>query len=134
MRMFRKISGRIETIVGEGTEFKGELSAGNAVRIDGCLEGDVRADCVIVGENGRISGNIRAREVIVGGKVEGNIEASVFAELKTKAVVRGEIRALRLVVSEGAVFDGRSYMAAGEEAEDERGGRVIAMPPPASPS
>ncbi|HQT98472.1 MAG TPA: polymer-forming cytoskeletal protein, partial [Thermodesulfobacteriota bacterium] len=88
----------------------GKVSVKGTIRIDGILEGDVQADWVIVGETGKILGNTRTRGMVVGGSVEGNIDATEAVELKEKATMVGEIRAPKLGISEGAVFDGRARM------------------------
>lgn len=109
--MFGKESKKLETIIGSGTRVAGKLCVDGTVRIDGLLEGDIEAGWVVVGETGKIRGNTRTRGMVVGGELEGNIDAAEIVELKEKARVTGEIRAPRLSVSEGAVFDGRSRMA-----------------------
>lgn len=108
--MFGKESRKLETIVGKGTCVAGEVRVSGTLRIDGFVEGDVQADWVVVGENGKIRGNTRTRGMVVGGGVEGNIEASETVELKVHAVMVGEIRAPKLAVSEGAIFDGVTRM------------------------
>jgi len=108
--MFGKGSRKLETIVGDGTRIAGQVSVKGTIRIDGIVEGDVHADWVVVGETGKILGNTRARGVVVGGSVEGNIDAAETVELMRKALMAGEIRTPKLAVSEGAVFDGRSRM------------------------
>jgi cytoskeletal protein CcmA (bactofilin family) len=86
------------------------VSVKGTIRVDGIVEGDVQADWVIVGETGKILGNTRTRGMVVGGSVEGNIEATESAELREKARMVGEIHAPKLGISEGAVFDGRARM------------------------
>ncbi|MDA8178211.1 MAG: bactofilin family protein [Desulfobacteria bacterium] len=108
--MFGKGSRKMETIVGNDTRIAGKVSVKGTIRIDGILEGDVQADWVIVGETGKILGNTRTRGMVVGGSVEGNIDATEAVELKEKATMVGEIRAPKLGISEGAVFDGRARM------------------------
>jgi len=108
--MFGKGSRKLETFIGDGTRVAGQVSVKGTIRIDGFLEGDVHADWVVVGGTGKILGNIRSRGVVVGGSVEGNIEAAETVELMGKAAMTGEIRSPKLAVSEGAVFDGRSRM------------------------
>ena len=121
--MFGKTSKKLQTIIGEESEFKGELNVKDTVRIDGFLEGNVRADWVIIGESGRITGNIDARGAVVGGTVEGNIDAGEIVELKQKSRVVGEIRTLRLAIAEGAMFEGLSRRKEGKGA-DAAGGNV----------
>lgn len=127
--MFGKGSRKLETIVGSGTRIAGKMCVDGTVRIDGLLEGDLEADWVVVGETGKIRGNSRARGMVVGGEVEGNVDAAEILELKEKARVTGEIRAPRLTVSEGAVFDGRSRMADEAESAGEQEGNVRPLIP-----
>jgi len=127
--MFGKGSRKLETIVGDGTRVAGQVSVKGTIRIDGILEGDVDADWVVVGETGKILGNIRSRGVVVGGSVEGNIDASETLELMGKATMAGEIRAPKLAVSEGAVFDGRSRMKGDAGLSEARDGNVMTLIP-----
>jgi cytoskeletal protein CcmA (bactofilin family) len=108
--MFGKGSPKLETIVGDGTCIEGKVSVKGTIRVDGIVEGDVQADWVVVGETGKIRGNTRTRGMVVGGSVEGNIDATETVELREKATMAGEIHAPKLGVSEGAVFDGRARM------------------------
>ena len=113
--MFGKGSQRLETIVGVDTRLAGKVSVKGTIRVDGFVEGDVQADWVVVGETGKILGNTCARGMVVGGSVEGNIEATESVELKEKATMIGEIHAPKLGISEGAVFDGCARMKSGAE-------------------
>lgn len=108
--MFGKSPKRMETIIGMESTVRGELTIAGTVRVDGTIEGDIAADFVVVGETGRIQGNIRSRGTVVGGRVDGNIDSSETVELKHSARVFGEIRTAKLVMSEGALFDGLSCM------------------------
>jgi cytoskeletal protein CcmA (bactofilin family) len=108
--MFGKGSQKLETIVGDGTRIAGKMSVKGTIRVDGIVEGDVEADWVVVGETGKIRGNTRTRGMVVGGSVEGNIEATETVELREKATMVGEIQTPKLGVSEGAAFDGRARM------------------------
>jgi cytoskeletal protein CcmA (bactofilin family) len=110
MSVFGKGSRELETIVGDGTRIAGELGVKGTVRIDGIVEGNVDADWIVVGESGRILGNARARGIVVGGTVEGNLHAAESVELAGKSSVSGEIVTPKLSIAEGAVFDGQSRM------------------------
>ena len=127
--MFGMGSRKLETIVGDGTRVAGQVSVKGTIRVDGIVEGDVHADWVIVGETGKIVGNTRSRGVVVGGSVEGNIEATETVELMGKASMAGEIRAPKLAVSEGAVFDGRSRMKCEPGLSETREGKVRTLVP-----
>jgi cytoskeletal protein CcmA (bactofilin family) len=127
--MFGKRSHKLETIVGEGTRILGQVSVKGTIRVDGILEGDVQADWVVVGETGKILGNIRSRGVVVGGSVEGNIEAVETMELMGNAAMTGEIRTPKLAISEGAVFDGRSRMKDETGFPEAQDGKVMTLIP-----
>ena len=127
--MFGKGSQKLETIVGDGTRVAGQVSAKGTIRIDGILEGDVDADWVVVGETGKILGNIRSRGVVVGGSVAGNIEAAETVELMRGAKMTGEIRAPKLSVSEGAFFEGRSRMKGEAGLSGAQDGSVMTLIP-----
>jgi len=127
--MFGKGSRKLETIVGNDTRIAGKVSVKGTIRVDGIVEGDVEADWVIVGETGKILGNTRARGMVVGGSVEGNIEATETVELREKATMVGEIHAPKLAISEGAVFDGRARMKSDGESAGAQEGNVRALIP-----
>ena len=113
--MFGNGSRKLETIVGDGTRIVGKVSVKGTIRVDGIVEGDIQADWVVVGETGMIRGNTCTRGIVVGGSVQGNIDATEMVELKEKATMVGEIHAPKLGVSEGAVFDGRARMKSDAE-------------------
>ncbi len=125
--MFWKSSKKLETIIGEDSEFKGELTVKDTIRVDGVLEGDIRADWVIVGETGKILGNIDVRGMVVGGRIEGNICAAEIVELKHRSHVLGEIRSGRLAISEGAVFVGYSIVKDGKESDRSQEEKVVKL-------
>ncbi|PWB65466.1 MAG: hypothetical protein C3F14_05420 [Deltaproteobacteria bacterium] len=127
--MFGTGSRKLETIVGDGTLIEGKVSVKGTIRVDGIVEGDVQADWVVVGETGRIRGNTHARGMVVGGTVEGNIEATEIVELKGKAAMAGEIHAPKLGISEGAVFNGRSRMQGESESAETPEGNVRPLIP-----
>ncbi len=116
--MFGRSSTRLETVIGADSTIRGELTIQGTVRVDGTVEGDIRADWVIVGETGKVRGNVQARAMVVGGKVEGNIDATEIVELKDRAQVYGEICAAKLAMSEGALFDGQSSMKQKKETSE----------------
>jgi cytoskeletal protein CcmA (bactofilin family) len=127
--MFGKGSQKLETIVGSDTRVAGKVCVKGTIRVDGTVEGDVQADWVVVGETGKILGNTRTRGMVVGGSVEGNIEATETVELREKATMVGEIHAPKLAVSEGAVFDGRARMKIDGESAGAQEGNVRALIP-----
>jgi len=125
--MFGRSATKLETVLGADSTVKGEMVVRGTVRIDGNLEGDIRADWVIVGETGRIRGNVKARAIVVGGRVDGNIEGSEIIELKDKAQVIGEICTLKLSISEGALFEGQSSMKKRKEVPESQEGKIKSL-------
>ena len=99
-------------IIGSGTTIEGKIRTQGNIRVDGKMIGELHAaENVAVGLTGEIEGNINGRNVTIGGKIRGNIIAVDKLVFEGKAVVRGDIRAARLVIDEGAVFDGKISMS-----------------------
>ncbi len=115
--MFSKKHPKLDVVIGPDSVFKGELSSQGTVRIDGRFEGNISADCVIIGETGAMLGDVASKALIAGGKLNGNIRASDSVEIQPKGEVYGDIVACRLAVAEGAVFEGRSSMQKNREIE-----------------
>ncbi len=108
--MFSKRQAKLDTIVGPDTILKGDITSKGTVKVDGIIEGNVTSDCLIIGEAGSLSGNVTVREIVVGGKVIGNIHAADGVDIQRKGEVCGDIFAARLTIAEGGHFDGRSTM------------------------
>jgi cytoskeletal protein CcmA (bactofilin family) len=102
----------VRGFLGQGIQLKGELSFSGAVRVDGFFEGEiVRGEVLIIGEGGRVNGEIRVGTLQVSGHVQGNITATQRVELLASSRVTGTIRTPCLVIWKGAVFNGKSEMA-----------------------
>jgi cytoskeletal protein CcmA (bactofilin family) len=101
----------VDSFLGEGTRWKGELSFTGAVRVDGYMEGVViRGEALIIGERGFVSGEIEVEVLQVSGQVQGNITARKRVELLGSSRVTSTIRAPSLVIWNGAIFDGQCEM------------------------
>ena len=94
--------------IGKSVLIKGELSGSEDLYLDGEVEGsvDLKQHSLTVGPHGRIRANIRAREVVVHGKVDGTIIGDEKVELKKSAVLTGDITTQRIVIEDGAYFKG----------------------------
>lgn len=102
---------KIGTLIGKGAVFDGNLSAPEAIRLDGTLNGNCECkDLLIVGVEGLINGDITTQNMIIAGKVEGDIVAHGKLELLSTGKLTGNITARSLVVDEDACFDGRCTM------------------------
>lgn len=73
------------------------------------------ADCVIIGEKGLITGDAVVRQMIIGGRIVGQIRAAEGVDIQRTGDVCGDISAARLTIADGAQFDGRSTMKRSKE-------------------
>ncbi len=106
-------SGEHFSVVSAECYFQGTLNVQGSLRVDGTLEGSVdNARHVIVGDGGKIVGDVTAEIVVCGGAIEGNVCADML-EVLGKASINGDIRAKKMIVEEGGRIDGRCTI--GEE-------------------
>jgi cytoskeletal protein CcmA (bactofilin family) len=95
----------------------GDLETAGSLRIDGFLDGTVRrADVVVLGVGATMTGDIHAREVVIGGTMNGTVHASGRVELQATAIVTGDIVTQSVFVQEGGVVNGRVLMRPPEAA------------------
>ncbi len=103
-------NGEIKTLIGEGCLFEGNLTLSDSTRIDGHVKGNIKSRGVLVlGESGLVEGDISASEVVIYGRIMGNLEAD-RVEIKRNSSVEGDITTRTLIVEEGAVYNGRCSM------------------------
>jgi len=108
--------GKVDTLIGPDAEIKGTISTKGTLRIDGSIDGGVtNAEAVVVGEDGKVKGDINAQTVVVGGKIAGNIIASANIEMLPHSQVKGDINAPQLYIAEGAIFEGNCIMSKRQE-------------------
>ncbi|MGF7186542.1 cytoskeletal protein CcmA (bactofilin family) [Desulfitispora alkaliphila] len=102
---------KVDTLIGKETAFQGNLNASGTVRIDGKLEGDINCNGdLVIGETGVVKANIKARNILLSGEVEGNLSTQGKIELTTAGKLVGDIVVGKLIIDEGAVFKGRCDM------------------------
>jgi cytoskeletal protein CcmA (bactofilin family) len=105
--MSSKGTGSIATLLGKDTEIKGHVSGKGTIRVDGRVEGNVvSTDGVIIGEFAVIKGNVEGKHVVIGGKVTGDVRASVKLELLHTGRLYGDIKTPKIAMAEGVVFEG----------------------------
>lgn len=94
--------------IGRSVIIKGELSGSEDLYLDGEVEGNIelRDHNLTLGPNGRIRANVNAKEIVIHGKVDGNLIGSERVELKKSAVLVGDIATQRIVIEDGAYFKG----------------------------
>lgn len=107
-----------ETIVGTSVRLKGNLKSDGPIVIDGIVTGEIRTkDSVKIGPNANIIASIKAKNVVVSGAVQGNIEATQRLEITETGKVLGDVAAAVLSIAAGAVFSGKSQMSEGHHKE-----------------
>lgn len=94
--------------IGKSVVIKGELSGSEDLYVDGEVEGSIelRGHSLIVGPNGRVRANVHARDIIVHGKLDGNLYGGERVELRKTAVLVGDIVTQRIAIEDGAFFKG----------------------------
>ncbi len=97
-----------QATIGRTLVIKGEISGSEALYIDGRIEGKIIMpdSRVTVGRNGKVDASIQAREVVIMGKVNGNIECSDRVDIRSEGSVSGEISTVRISVEDGAALKG----------------------------
>jgi len=97
----------INSIVGEGTTFHGELQLNGLLRVDGDFSGTIRTSGkVLIGKSGRAECTIRANTVVIGGIVRGNIYAEEKVIVLSTGMMIGNIHSPRLIAEEGVILNG----------------------------
>ncbi len=104
------------TLIDAETVITGELNTSEAVQIEGRVEGKIKSSgLVVIGEAGRVKAEIEADNVSIRGTLEGNCTAKNRVEITRTGKVLGNLRARRIAVAEGAIFNGASQMTVNEE-------------------
>ncbi|MGK9477456.1 bactofilin family protein [Melioribacter sp. OK-6-Me] len=120
MALKKEINEEEVSIISNGVKIEGNINSEGNVRIDGIVRGNLSVNGnLTMGEQAQVIGEIKARNVITNGKVEGKIIAAEKLRLESKAVVKGDIISRILIVEEGAVFDGNSSMNAPKLSNEE---------------
>jgi len=101
-------SGQVQATIGRSIVLKGELSANEDLLIEGQFEGTVNLQdhCLTIGTNGRVKAEIEARQVIILGSVNGNINAREKIEVRRTGNVMGDLSSASIAIEEGAYFKG----------------------------
>jgi cytoskeletal protein CcmA (bactofilin family) len=118
----KTVSAPIEqATIGRTLVIKGELSGAEALYIDGRIEGKITLpdNRVTIGRNGVVQANITAREVVVMGKVSGNIECSDRVDIRSEGSVTGDVSTTRISVEDGAVLKGGIQVKSGEQKQNQ---------------
>ena len=106
----RKNPDAVETVLGDGAVFEGNVSCDGSMKVEGILKGDVKTtNTLVVGPNGSVNGDISAGEVIVFGEVNGKIDAGTL-EIKSTGKITGEILIETLITEAGGAMMAKCEM------------------------
>jgi len=97
-----------QATIGKSLVIKGEVTGSESLYIDGKVEGSINlsGNRVTIGRNGVVSANISAREIVVLGKVRGNLTASDRVDIRSDGSLTGDVVAARISIEDGAFFKG----------------------------
>ncbi len=99
-------------LIGAGTVIEGNVTSNGDIRVDGTLNGNLNTKGkVIVGESGKINGEVNCKNFEVEGSIEGKVFISELLSLRAKSRLMGEITANKLAIEPGAVFSGKCDMS-----------------------
>jgi len=102
-------TGAAKNVLTSDVEIKGNLKFSGELTFEGKIDGEIQTDGTLnLGDGAVINGNINAQNVVVRGKVNGNIVAKEKIDIKTKTELFGDIRASKLSVEEGVTFVGKT--------------------------
>jgi cytoskeletal protein CcmA (bactofilin family) len=124
----------INSIIGEGTKFKGEFDLNGLLRIDGDFTGVIRTKGkVLVGKNGRAECTLHAGTVVVGGVLRGEIFSTEKVIILSTGLVLGNITTPRLIIEEGVIFNGSCKVTAPAAPDNGKGSAANGQKPAAAP-
>jgi cytoskeletal protein CcmA (bactofilin family) len=124
------VPGGDQATIGKGLFVKGEIAGSESLFIDGKVEGSISlpGNRVTVGRNGQVSASINAREIVVLGKVRGNVTASDRVDIRAEGALTGDVTAARISIEDGAFFKGGIELRKAEPKTAEP--KVAAVPEP----
>lgn len=98
-------------IISKGTEILGDINSQGDMRIEGTVKGSLLCKArIVIGDSGEVKGNITANDAVISGTVIGNVMVSEFLFLKGTAKIFGDLVVGKIVVENGAEFNGSCKM------------------------
>lgn len=110
------------TLIGKSVTIRGELSGSEDLFLDGVLHGTITLSesRLTIGPNAKVTGDLKVRDLIVFGLLEGNVNATGRIDLRQTAVVKGDLLASRLSIEESASLHGKVELTSGPSATTTR--------------
>lgn len=117
MATMQQSTGTLYNALTAGSKITGTVETENDMRIDGVIDGDVKCSSkLVVGEHGRINGNVQCQNAEIMGKIDGSIVVTYSLALRSTGVITGDIVTQTLVVEPNAMFEGTCKMAPRKQA------------------
>ena len=106
-RVVQALPEAVISIIGAGMQIRGDCESTDTIRIEGTVEGAVRAEkAVVIGKGGRVIGDITTADAKIAGSVKGILDINSRLEVAATAKIDGEIRTARLQLEEGGIVNG----------------------------
>ena len=121
--------------IGRSLVIKGEVTGAESLFIDGRIEGTINFpdNRVTVGRNGNVAANITAKEVVIMGKVHGNVDCADRLDIRSEGLLAGDVITHRISVEEGAILKGGVEVRNPEKKEQKTQVQVQAQNQPEPP-
>src|ERR1035441_1900410 len=122
-----------QATIGKSLVIKGEVTGSESLYIDGRVEGSINlaGNRVTIGRNGVVAANINAREIVVLGKVRGNLTASDRVDIRSDGSLTGDVVAARISIEDGAFFKGGIDIRKAGKPEEAKAAAASVTPEPA---
>jgi cytoskeletal protein CcmA (bactofilin family) len=120
-----------QAVLGKNVTVKGQITSREDLTIDGEVEGTVECQehRLTIGPNARVQAALKAREIVIHGNIQGNVEATDKVDLKKEAKLVGDIKTTRITIEDGAYFKGSIDIT-----KVAPPARAATVQPPASPA
>jgi cytoskeletal protein CcmA (bactofilin family) len=125
-----------QATISKGLFIRGEITGNESLFIDGRTEGNINlpGNRVTVGRNGQVAASISAREIVVLGKVRGNVTASDRVDIRVEGSLTGDVIAARISIEDGAFFKGAIELRKLETKPAASGAAAPSAPEPPKPA
>ncbi len=119
------------TVIGKSITIRGELTGSEDLFVDGTIDGSITVpeSRLTIGPNGRVKANLTARDIVIFGQVNGDVNASGTVDLRQSAALKGDITAARLAIEENATIQGKADLTKGAQSGTRSGAGEGSLPP-----
>ena len=119
-----------QATIGKTLVIKGEISGSESLYIDGRVEGSITLadNRVTIGRSGQVHANITAKELVIMGKVQGNVQCSDRLDIRSEGSLTGDVVTYRICIEEGAVLKGGVEVRTQEKKDQKQQAKAPEMP------